>query len=1081
MRTGRRTNKTIGILFILLALGLSLLLPIRIVRASSSPDLTVTSVSYSPSSATVGQSISVIFTVKNQGTSASGSFSNRISLSPPQYQWGTAYPLGNFSMDSLAAGASRAVTVTTNPINASVPCPGSYYVTVFTDGFQQISESNEGNNIGSSTPSMISVSCIPPQQVQYFLIINTNGQGTTSPAWGTYYYDQGTQVTIMASPASGWNFSYWGGDASGTSTSTIITMNSNKNITAYFSQAAPTQYTLNVSINGQGATNPGLGSHNYDAGTQVTIIAVPSSGWNFSSWGGDASGTSTSATIIMNSNKSVTAYFQTGNQGPIIDKQISLGPYTAGNKYYLRIYNVDDVAKAIVNNTQVKTVNYYQDSGWFDITQYLKEGDNSIELTVENSSAGWTYGFDLRQNDSNIWQDSCGNIGVAGCKSNDQTRGLVYRCLITLTTSSTPPTTQYILTISTNGQGTTNPGTGTYTYSQGSQVTVTASAASGWKFDHWGGGASGTSTSVTTTMDSNKSVIAYFSQIIPTQYNLTINTSGQGTTIPASGTYNYSQGNQVTITASPASGWKFDYWGGDASGTSSSTTIIMDSNKSVTAYFTELSSTKPTVDNPKWTGNFYDDPVQMILARAIFGEARGESRDGKVAVGWVIRNRAENGRWWGTDYHGVILKPLQFSAFNQGDTNRIFVEDPLHRNSQQDREAWYECYGTAGQVLNSEIADTTKRADHFYSISIPKPSWADEAKFTIQIGNHRFYRLELSAPAITAPTSTPSPTPTPSPSPTPSPPPVTSCSVGQFRAEYYNGRSLEGIPASTGCESGFINYNWRLGGPTEKGVDVDNFSVRWESTFNFSSAGDYTFTARADDGIMVWVDDNKIIDDWTDHAVRPYTVNRYIPAGVHKVKVEYYENGGFAEVQVNWQPSGLKPLLLEVPFFSQKNSQWGEERLGNNGPYVKDAGCALTSVAMVFRFYGVDLDPYQLNKWLSQNAGYDGEGNILWEKAKSYPGAKDKVSTYNKTLDIGHGKSPERVLAEDVYPKLKDGIPVIASVPSSRGIHFIVFIGRNDKAEYIFYDPSDNTEIKRVWPTGVEIYKELRTLRIYAR
>lgn len=45
----------------------------------------------------------------------------------------------------------------------------------------------------------------------------------------------------------------------------------------------------------------------------------------------------------------------------------------------------------------------------------------------------------------------------------------------------------------------------------------------------------------------------------------------------------------------------------------------------------------PTVDDPQWTGDFKDDSEQMILARAIWGEARGASKLAKVAVGWSKR------------------------------------------------------------------------------------------------------------------------------------------------------------------------------------------------------------------------------------------------------------------------------------------------------------------------------------------------------------------------------------------------------------------------------------------------------------
>ena len=77
-------------------------------------------------------------------------------------------------------------------------------------------------------------------------------------------------------------------------------------------QSAPTQYTLTINISGQGTINPVQGrSHIYSDGTQVTVTATPASGWSFDQWGGNASGTNTSVTITMDSNKNITAYFTT--------------------------------------------------------------------------------------------------------------------------------------------------------------------------------------------------------------------------------------------------------------------------------------------------------------------------------------------------------------------------------------------------------------------------------------------------------------------------------------------------------------------------------------------------------------------------------------------------------------------------------------------------------------------------------------------------------------------------------------------------------------------------------------------------
>lgn len=77
----------------------------------------------------------------------------------------------------------------------------------------------------------------------YTLIINVSGEGNTEPIPGTYTYDELTQVTITASPAYGYRFDQWEGDASGTSTSVTIVMNSDRSITARFESAERKEYT----------------------------------------------------------------------------------------------------------------------------------------------------------------------------------------------------------------------------------------------------------------------------------------------------------------------------------------------------------------------------------------------------------------------------------------------------------------------------------------------------------------------------------------------------------------------------------------------------------------------------------------------------------------------------------------------------------------------------------------------------------------------------------------------------------------------------------------------------------------------
>ncbi|MCC5907557.1 MAG: hypothetical protein JJU13_15195, partial [Balneolaceae bacterium] len=66
-------------------------------------------------------------------------------------------------------------------------------------------------------------------------------------------------------------------------------------------------------------------------------------------------------------------------------------------------------------------------------------------------------------------------------------------------------------------------------------------------------------------------------------YILTTTVNGEGTIIPAGG--EYSEGETVTITASPADHWAFNNWSGDASGSSISIAITMDRDMSLVGNF----------------------------------------------------------------------------------------------------------------------------------------------------------------------------------------------------------------------------------------------------------------------------------------------------------------------------------------------------------------------------------------------------------------------------------------------------------------------------------------------------------------
>lgn len=138
------------------------------------------------------------------------------------------------------------------------------------------------------------------------LTISIIGQGTTEPRVGTYSYDMGTRVYISALPASGWKFTGWSRDISGRDSARILTINSDKNITACFSNVS---HKLSVKVNGHGVVRLFPDAAVYDHGALVRISALPDDGWRFAGWSGAISGSHSPHMISMNSDQTIIANF----------------------------------------------------------------------------------------------------------------------------------------------------------------------------------------------------------------------------------------------------------------------------------------------------------------------------------------------------------------------------------------------------------------------------------------------------------------------------------------------------------------------------------------------------------------------------------------------------------------------------------------------------------------------------------------------------------------------------------------------------------------------------------------------------
>jgi LysM repeat protein len=148
------------------------------------------------------------------------------------------------------------------------------------------------------------------------------------------------------------------------------------------------------------------------------------------------------------------------------------------------------------------------------------------------------------------------------------------------------------------------------------------------------------------------------------------------------------------------------------------------------------------------------------------------------------------------------------------------------------------------------------------------------------------------------------------PQPQPQPP-----SAGPWTGQYWNNRFLSGHPTFTRQDKA-VDFAWGRRGPGG-GLGGTNFSVRWTRTRHFDG-GRYRFNVTVDDGVRMWVDGALIIDQWHDSAPQHYSAARDLATGNHKIKIDYYQNQGGAQIKF-WVERVDAPAAWKGEFFNNTN------------------------------------------------------------------------------------------------------------------------------------------------------------------
>jgi uncharacterized repeat protein (TIGR02543 family) len=538
----------------------------------------------------------------------------------------------------------------------------------------------------------------------YTLTTATTGSGTVTENPDQATYASGTSVSLTATPAAGFAFSSWSGDATGATNPLTVTMTANRSITATFTAVPPTTYTLATTTVGTGTVTKNPNQASYTSGSSVTLTATAGTGYTFSGWSGDASGTANPLTVMMTANKAITATFTATGQSVVsyilvnADSNTDIQVIAAGatlNLATLATRNLN--IRATTNPATVGSVVFalrgtqtqnqtetaapyslFGDNGagkytsWtpavgsysLTATPYTAGSGNGtagtplvISFSVSNQTAPASYALTANTvgsgtvtknpdqtsypNGTNVTLTATpaagftftGWSGSATGTTNPLAVAMTANKTITATFTAVPPPT-YTLTTATVGTGAVTKNPNTATYASGSSVTLTATAGAGFAFTGWSGDATGTTNPLSVTMTSNKNITATFTAVAPTTYTLTTATTGSGTVTKNPDQATYASGTTVSLTATPAAGFAFSGWSGDATGTTNPLTVTMTANRSITATFTAVPPTYTLTTPTAGTGTVTRNPNQTSYASGSSVTLTATAGTGYTFSGW---------------------------------------------------------------------------------------------------------------------------------------------------------------------------------------------------------------------------------------------------------------------------------------------------------------------------------------------------------------------------------------------------------------------------------------------------------------
>ncbi|MBN9655065.1 InlB B-repeat-containing protein [Halobacillus sp. GSS1] len=323
---------------------------------------------------------------------------------------------------------------------------------------------------------------------------HVEGEGRIDVSPDKEEYEEGEDIQLEAIGEEGWEFVRWEGDLQGSENPVQHTMDGHLNVTAVFESGS---HDLRLSISGEGEVYRDSLATSFAHNETISLRARPESGWTFEGWEGDVTSSQHDIELMMDEEKSLRAIFvkDEEDEEPTEEETEEESPSEAAT-YLLSV----------------------QKSGQGSV-QKNKSGSRFDDGTLVNLSAtpadGYTFAGwkgDVSGSSKHITLRMNSNYSVRAVFEKESSPDPEPEPEPTPEPDPEPepepdPET-YSITVGKTGEGSLQ--VSNKTVQAGQTITVTAVPAEGWTFARWAGDASGTSPSMSVTMNRNKSVTAIF-------------------------------------------------------------------------------------------------------------------------------------------------------------------------------------------------------------------------------------------------------------------------------------------------------------------------------------------------------------------------------------------------------------------------------------------------------------------------------------------------------------------------------------------------------------------------------------------